>query len=102
MWSRDPTWLPHAMATWAPRRGTPDCIEARAWNGLSVDRAKIGALTSPSSITTVPSAANTTAEPMWRDSTKPLRSMTASSTAESTVKVACGFKAMLQVYGAGC
>ena len=37
---------------------------------------------------------------MCRDSTKPLRSTTASSTADSTVKVACEFRGMQQVYGA--
>jgi len=72
-------------------------MDAKAWSGLRADRAKIGVLISPSSVTTDPSADRTTAEPICRDSTKPLRSTTASSTAESTVKVACGLCGMLQV-----
>src|SRR4051812_41778459 len=55
----------------------------------------MGVLMSPSSVTTEPSADRRTAEPMCRDSTKPLRSITASSTAESTVKVACGLCGIL-------
>ncbi|MNR66110.1 hypothetical protein D3C85_1894390 [compost metagenome] len=72
-------------------------MDAKAWNGLSVDLARMGVLMSPSSVTTDPSAARRTADPMCRDSTKPLRSMTASSTAESTVKVACGLCGMKPV-----
>src|SRR6476620_235651 len=101
MWSSEPVWEAQASATWAPRSGTPDCIDARDCSGLSVERARMGVVMSPSWVTTMPSAARTTAAPMCRDSTNPLRSTTASSTADSTVNVACEFSGIAQVYGAG-
>ena len=38
MCSALPMWLAQANATSAPRSGTPLCIDARAWNGLSDER----------------------------------------------------------------
>ena len=90
-----PIWLAAASATCGPRSGTPDCMAATAWNGFRDERGKTGVVMSPRAVTTDPSPESTTAEPTWRDSMKPLRSRTASSTASEAAKVAD----ILPVYG---
>ena len=74
-------WDAAAMATCSPRSAAPAFMAATAWNGLSVERGKISSSGAPTERATEPSGASTTAEPRWRDSTKPLRCTTARSTA---------------------
>ena len=62
-------------------------MEAMAGTGLSGERGKIVSSGAPTENATDPSGASTTAEPLWRDSTYPLRCTTASSTAWSELKV---------------
>jgi hypothetical protein len=86
-----PLWLAVAIAASSPLKATPLAITATAWNGFMQERGKIGDATSPRERSTSPSPVRTTAEPACRDSTKPLRSMTANSTASATAMVPVAF-----------
>lgn len=82
-----PAWLAVASAACSPRRATPEFMTASAWKGFRLERGKIGESGEPCLAISEPSGARTTAEPTCLDSTKPLRSTTASSTASLAAKV---------------
>ena len=83
--SKVPRCDAHAIATCAPRSGAPALSAPMAWNGLRVERAKMGRWASPRARITSPPGESTTTVPRWRDSIMPPRVATASSASRTGV-----------------
>ena len=89
-WRSVPEWLAVASASRSPSRGAPAVRQASACSGLEArPRQDRRGRCRRAWRSTCRRASRTIAMPVWRDSTKPLRSTTASSTASAAAKV-CG------------